>query len=100
MVLLKVEGNVTRWRFLEMVLFDFMCMCAKEMTDGIFINGLPFHSVFPATSHNMHPCICHPTSCSCVAGRGLGREAMSDTQEFLSQCLLPMTVHSRPIIYY
>lgn len=47
MVLLKVEGNVSRWRFLEMVLFDFMCMCAKEMTGGIFINGVPFHSAFP-----------------------------------------------------
>lgn len=50
MVLLKGEGDGTRWRFLEMMLFDFMCMCAKEMMDGIFINGLLFHSTFPHES--------------------------------------------------
>lgn len=76
-----------------MMLFDFMSTCAKEMVDGTFISRLPLHSAFPHMSQNKHPCVCYPIVCSCAAGRGLGREAMSNTQEFLSQCLLPTTTH-------
>lgn len=85
---------------LEMLRLALICMCVKEMTDGAFITGLPSHSAFPHTSQNKHTCVCYPISCSCVVGRGLGREAMSNTQEFLSQYLLPTTTHSRAITYY
>lgn len=98
-VLLKGERNVTIWRSLELILLDFKTQKCKRKDRWSNRRPRCFH-VFSHTSRrtSIH---FFAVPILLVMVKRLGRESpetMSDTQEFLSPCLLPTSAPSLSIM--